>query len=92
MTIDARGISCPDPLLMLATFFTHHDALVFFAYLKEQNIPSQMMPTPRKISASCGACVRYKAHLELALDSYEIEAIYIEKSSIYKKIWENENI
>ena len=76
----------------IVTFFTHHDALVFFAYLKEQNIPSKMMPTPRKISASCGACVRYEANRELDFDSYEVEAVYAEASSSYNKIWENENI
>ena len=79
-------------MMKIATFFTHHDALVFFAFLKEQNIPSQMMPTPRKISASCGACVRYETDRELDFDSYEVEAIYTEIASSFTKIWENENI
>ena len=76
----------------LTTFFTHHDALSFFAFLKEENISAKMMPTPRKISASCGACVQYESDVDLCFESHEIEAVYVEDVGSYIKVWENENI
>ena len=73
----------------LATFYTHHDALTFFGYLKAQKIPAKMMPTPRKVSASCGACVRYTTELAVDFDAHDIEAVYTESAGVYTKIWGN---
>jgi len=73
----------------IATFYTHHDALTFFNYTKKHEIKSKMMPTPRKISASCGACVQYSTDLEIDFRKHEIDTIYT-MAEAYTQIWTNE--
>lgn len=45
----------------LATFHTHFSALRTSRSLTEAGIPAKMAPVPRKLSSSCGTCVRYEA-------------------------------
>lgn len=45
----------------VATFHTHLAALTTTRTLTARGIPAKMMPTPRKLSSSCGTCVRYEA-------------------------------
>ena len=42
----------------LATFHTHFSALRTSRNLTEAGIPAKMAPVPRKLSSSCGTCVR----------------------------------
>ena len=42
----------------LATFHTHFSALRTSRSLTEAGIPAKMAPVPRKLSSSCGTCVR----------------------------------
>lgn len=48
----------------IATFYTHYDAIVFKRLLYHQGLKGEMMPVPRKLSSSCGTCVRFNAHPE----------------------------
>ena len=61
----------------IATFHTHLSALLTSRSLTALGISAQMMPVPRKLSSSCGTCVRYLAgepHLS-AMDE-DVEAVY----------------
>ena len=66
----------------IATFHTHLSALLTSRALTALGIKAQMMPVPRKLSSSCGTCVRYMAdepHPD-AIDE-DFEAVY-EKTGI----------
>ena len=61
----------------IATFHTHLSALLTSRTLAGAGVKAQMMPVPRKLSSSCGTCVRYLAeapHLD-AMDE-DVEAVY----------------
>lgn len=61
----------------IATFHTHLAALITSRTLTSLGVKAQMMPVPRKLSSSCGTCVRYQAedaHLS-AMDE-DVEAVY----------------
>lgn len=61
----------------IATFHTHLSALMTSRTLTALGIRAQMMPVPRKLSSSCGTCVRYlseTANLD-AMDE-DVEAVY----------------
>ena len=45
----------------IATFHTHFAALCTHRALTEIGVAAALMPVPRKLSASCGTCVRYEA-------------------------------
>ena len=45
----------------IATFHTHLSALMTSRNLTALGVRAQMMPVPRKLSSSCGTCVRYLA-------------------------------
>lgn len=61
----------------VATFHTHLSALMTSRALAGLGVKAQMMPVPRKLSSSCGTCVRYLAedpHLN-TMDE-DVEAVY----------------
>ena len=62
----------------IATFHTHADAILAHRTLSELNVDARMMPVPRKLSSSCGTCVRYTALSIYAeeLSPADFEAIY----------------
>ena len=75
----------------IATFHTHLSALMTSRTLTSLGVRAQMMPVPRKLSSSCGTCVRYMAdqpHLD-AMDE-DVEGVY-EKigSEVYTLLMEN---
>ena len=43
----------------IATFHTHLSALMTSRSLTGLGIQARMMPVPRKLSSSCGTCVRF---------------------------------
>ncbi len=61
----------------IATFHTHLAALMTSRALTSRGVKAQMMPVPRKLSSSCGTCVRYLAE-EPNLDAMDedVEAVY----------------
>ncbi|MBO4331052.1 MAG: DUF3343 domain-containing protein [Oscillospiraceae bacterium] len=61
----------------VATFHTHLGALLSNRSLGTAGLSPRMTPVPRKLSSSCGTCVRYEAdepHFEL-MDG-DLEAVY----------------
>ena len=65
----------------IATFFSHFAAIHFSRMLKEQDIYHQLMPVPRKLSSSCGTCVRFKTEADISefvktMDQEELDSLY----------------
>lgn len=61
----------------IATFHTHLSALLTSRSLTALGIRAQMMPVPRKLSSSCGTCVRYLSEEpNLSAMDTDTEAVY----------------
>ncbi len=61
----------------IATFHTHLSALMTSRNLAACGVRAQMMPVPRKLSSSCGTCVRYLAEdANLSAMDEDVEAVY----------------
>ena len=45
----------------IATFHTHLSALMTSRSLAAAGVAARMSPVPRRLSSSCGTCVRYEA-------------------------------
>jgi len=61
----------------VATFHTHLAALMTSRSLTALGVQAQMMPVPRKLSSSCGTCVRYSAQdPNLSVMDEDMEAVY----------------
>ena len=71
----------------IATFHTHLAALRSSRSLSGGGIAAQMTPVPRKLSSSCGTCVRYEAETpELSLLDRDTEAVYADEGGKYTLI------
>lgn len=71
----------------IATFHTHLAALRSSRSLSGRGIAAQMTPVPRKLSSSCGTCVRYEAETpELSLLDRDTEAVYADEGGRYSLI------
>ena len=64
----------------IATFFSHFGAIRFHKQLKEQKVQATMMPVPRKVSSSCGTCVRFQGELDAPPRSSDIESLFMMES------------
>lgn len=76
----------------IATFHTHLAALMTCRNLNGKGVKATMMPVPRKLSASCGTCVRYQAETAIldAMDP-DVENVYeIVGKEEYTLLWENQ--
>ena len=76
----------------IATFHTHLAALMTCRNLNGKGVKAAMMPVPRKLSASCGTCVRYQAETAIldAMDP-DVENVYeIIGKEEYTLLWENQ--
>ena len=74
----------------IATFHTHLSALMTSRNLNAKGARAGMMPVPRKLSSSCGTCVRYMAEQPLleAMDT-DVEAVYeVTGKEEYSKLME----
>ena len=61
----------------IATFHTHLAALMTSRTLTGLGVKAQMMPVPRKLSSSCGTCVRYLAEdANLSAMDEDVEGVY----------------
>lgn len=61
----------------VATFWTHLAAMRTLRSLLEAGIDAAAEPVPRCLSASCGACVRYRAQTPMeALMHRDYERVY----------------
>lgn len=47
------------------------------------------MPVPRRVSSSCGTCVRFTADALPPLEEPELEALYRQQDEIYQQILSN---
>ena len=68
----------------IATFHTHLSALMTNRSLRALGIQAQMMPVPRKLSSSCGTCVRYFS------DEPNLDAMDEDVEGVYEKISNDE--
>jgi len=72
----------------IATFFSHFGAIRFHKGLQEQGIRAKMMPVPRKVSSSCGTCVRFEsAETPTACD--DVETLYRMDGDALTKVYSN---
>ena len=60
----------------IATFFSHFGAIRFSKELKAAGLTGTMMPVPRKVSSSCGTCVRFAAESLPALPDDDVEQLF----------------
>ena len=74
----------------IATFHTHAGAIVSHRNLSSLGVSARMMPVPRKLSSSCGTCIRYQAESEMLEQlNQDFEALYIaEGDNKYRKVAE----
>lgn len=71
----------------IATFYTHFGAIKFGRLLDGKGIAYHMMPVPRKISSSCGTCVRIQGEVPMDVSGDEdLEGIYRIKPDGYEPI------
>lgn len=72
----------------IATFHTHLAALRSSRNLRAKGITAQMAPVPRRLSSSCGTCVRYEAETpELDCMDSDTEAVYAVEGDEYSLIY-----
>lgn len=64
----------------IATFHTHLSALMTSRALMALGVRAQMMPVPRKLSSSCGTCVRYFS------EDPNLDAMDVDVEGVYEKI------
>lgn len=75
----------------LATFHTHLSAMLTCQAMTARGISARMAPVPRKLSSSCGTCVRYRAQEDLrALLDADFEALYRIDSTEYQQLLQND--
>ena len=75
----------------IATFFTHLGALRYDRKLKKLgDDTAAMSPVPRKLSASCGTCVRFHIDFKEEWADEDLEAVYQVDGSSYICLFENE--
>lgn len=61
----------------IATFFTHFGAGEYARRLRKNGVSCRMMPVPRKLSSSCGTCVRFLAEdASPFLTGEDLEGVY----------------
>ncbi len=57
----------------IATFHTHFAAVSFARLLKGSDMKPLFMPVPRKLSSSCGTCVRFDYDGDILAYANEME-------------------
>lgn len=79
-------------MIFIATFFSHFGAVSCKKSCDKAGLPAKMMPVPRKLSSSCGTCVRIETDSPDSIPrSEDSEQIALEKSSNYQILWKAEN-
>ena len=73
----------------IATFFSHFGAIRFNKQLKEAGIQGKLMPVPRRVSSSCGTCVRFEGEPP-ARPPEEVEQIVEVTDSGYRVLYRAE--
>lgn len=73
----------------IATFFSHFGAIRFHKELKAVGLFATLMPVPRKVSSSCGTCVRFSAAALPELPLEDVEGLYRKNGEEYEAIQSN---
>ena len=60
----------------IATFFSHFGAIRFNKDLKARGIQGKLMPVPRRVSSSCGTCVRFECGEGTEIHSDDLEQLF----------------
>ncbi len=77
-------------MIYIATFFSHFGAMHCKKQCDQAGIPARMMPVPRKLSSSCGTCVRIEApDAEMIPRTEETEQIALEQADGYRILYSN---
>ena len=77
-------------MIYIATFFSHYGAMHCKKLCDRAGLPAKMMPVPRKLSSSCGTCVRVEAQdAEQIPRTEESEQIALEEEDGYQILWSN---
>jgi hypothetical protein len=77
-------------MIYIATFFSHFGAMHCKKLCDRAGLPAKMMPVPRKLSSSCGTCVRVEAQdAEQIPRTEESEQIALEEEDGYQILWSN---
>ena len=71
----------------IATFFTHFAAVNFSRHLKGTEKKPMLMPVPRKLSSSCGTCVRFHTEADFPEKTEEVEQIVRVEPQGYVRIY-----
>lgn len=74
----------------IATFFTHFDAISFAKALHKNGLDAKPMPVPRRLSSSCGTCVKFTSDASPLNYKHEgIEQIVSVSEDHYQLVWDN---
>lgn len=77
-------------MIWIATFYSHFGAMRCKKLCDQAGIPARMMPVPRRLSSSCGTCVRMEADCADVLPrAEETEQIALEREDGYQIVWTN---
>ncbi|MDO4564743.1 MAG: DUF3343 domain-containing protein [Clostridia bacterium] len=71
----------------IATFYTHLSAITTLRSLEKVGIEAALGPVPRRLSSSCGVCLRFEAQeppLNLLDEDYE--GLYLCEGQEYRPI------
>lgn len=81
--------------IFITTFHSHYDAMRVYSVLSKENMKAKLMPIPRKLSSSCGTCLRFESDtgnediINKIISINECEAIYIYENTKYELIYKN---
>ncbi len=77
-------------MVYIATFFTHFGAIRFGRKIEAEGMAYHMMPVPRKLSSSCGSCVRFEGEIPTWInEDEEVEGFYRIIPDGYETLFEN---
>ncbi len=76
----------------IATFHTHFGALCFHRRLTALGDSPVMMPVPRRLSASCGTCVRFSLPFDPSqMADEDLDGIYVSDGGDYRQIFQQKD-
>ncbi|MBQ4578937.1 MAG: DUF3343 domain-containing protein [Clostridia bacterium] len=73
----------------IATFFSHFGAIRFNKELKAAGLHGKLMPVPRRVSSSCGTCVKFEAESDTAVHSDDLEQLFLVEGEVLTMLRSN---
>ncbi|SUY47317.1 Protein of uncharacterised function (DUF3343) [Clostridium putrefaciens] len=75
----------------ICLFYTHSGAIKFTNIMNAENICYKILPTPRKLSSSCGISVQfcYDKNISSFIIN-DIEKVFLVNNKSYELVYENE--